>query len=62
MLIIRISEVTADIAKEVQRLLDEAEQAVFRAEDEAREQAEARKREKRKVIEAAARAFGVPVQ
>lgn len=62
LLIVRISLVTPEITKAIQQLLDEAEQAVFRAEDEAQEQAEAHKNEERKSLVAAAKVFGVPIQ
>jgi len=62
LLMVRISEVTPEIAKAIQKLLDDAEQAVQRDEDVARQKAEAQKTEERKRIEAAAKAFGVPVQ
>ncbi len=60
--IVRPSEITPELARAIQQLLDEAEQAVFRAEDEAREQAEVQRGEKRKTLEAAARIFGVEIQ
>jgi len=60
--IMRISKVTPEIAQTIQKLLDDAEQAVRRDEDAARQKAELEKTEERKRIEAAAEALGVPIQ
>lgn len=61
LLIVRIAEVTPEIAKAIQQLLDDAEQAVQRDEEAARQKADAQKSEERKRVEAAAKVFGVPV-
>ena len=61
-LVIRISVVTPEIAQEVQKLLDLTEQSIHQDEDAARQQAEAQKQEERKRVEAAAKAFGVPIK
>jgi hypothetical protein len=60
--IIRISQVTPEIAQAIQKLLDDAEQAVHRDEEAAQQKAEAQKAEERQRIETAAKIFGVPVQ
>lgn len=60
--IIKIQDVTQEIVKAIQKLLDDAEQAVHRDEQAAQQKADEQKAEERKRIEAVAKTFGVPIQ